>query len=50
MPKTSKNMRISSRHMSIYIENGRPMIQDVGSGNGTTLNGRKLAPKRTAAV
>ena len=34
---------ISRRHARFYIENGRPMIEDLNSRNGTFVNSQRLA-------
>jgi ABC-type multidrug transport system ATPase subunit/pSer/pThr/pTyr-binding forkhead associated (FHA) protein len=37
--------RTSWRHLRIEIENGSPVIRDLGSSNGTYLDGKKLADR-----
>jgi pSer/pThr/pTyr-binding forkhead associated (FHA) protein len=34
---------VSRRHARIYLESGRARLQDVGSANGTFLNGERIA-------
>lgn len=33
---------VSRRHARIWLENGEPVIEDLGSRNGITVNGRKV--------
>lgn len=35
---------VSRRHAELVFRDGRPLIQDLGSTNGTTLNGVSLTP------
>lgn len=35
---------VSRKHAKITVENGKAYVEDLGSTNGTTLDGRKLAP------
>lgn len=40
----------SRRHARFRIENGRMVIEDLNSTNGTTLNGRRLQPFRSSPI
>lgn len=35
---------VSRKHARITVENGKAWVEDMGSTNGTTVDGRKLAP------
>jgi hypothetical protein len=41
---------ISRRHAVVTVERGRLLLRDVGSRNGTRLNGKPLTPKRFEIV
>ena len=34
---------VSRRHARVFIKDGRYLIEDLGSGNGTSVNGQKIA-------
>jgi adenylate cyclase len=36
---------VSHRHARIWLENGNYWVEDLGSKNGTTLNGEKMQPR-----
>ena len=38
------NTTVSGRHCEIVVQNGAVYLRDLGSTNGTFINGRKLAP------
>ena len=46
----SHNPFISSRHAEILERNGRYFIRDIGSKNGTFVNGRKLSPNKEIQI
>src|SRR4051794_7912435 len=35
---------LSRRHAEIYLENGHAMLRDLGSANGTWVDGQQLGP------
>ena len=37
-----KDLDVSTRHASVTIQGGQPILQDLGSTNGTFLNGSKI--------
>jgi len=37
--------RVSWRHLHIHVENGSPILRDLGSSNGTYLDGKKLGDR-----
>lgn len=41
---------VSRKHAKITVENGKAYVEDLGSTNGTTLDGRKLAPGEKAEM
>lgn len=41
---TDKSLSVSRRHACIFKQNSVFLVQDLGSANGTFLNGRRLAP------
>lgn len=43
-PYDAHHKGISRQHAQIEISSGRVMLRDVGSVNGTRLNGKKLVP------
>ena len=45
-----EDKRVSRRHARIYEEKGKVFIEDVGSNNGTFLEGRKIIPKQKIEV
>src|ERR1019366_4400558 len=44
------DVRVSWRHLSVEIENGSPMLTDLGSSNGTFVDGKKLGDRPTRVV
>jgi len=38
-----RDLAVSSRHAVLYIDNGQWWVRDLGSRNGTYLNGRRIA-------
>lgn len=42
--------RVSRRHAAITMEQGRLTMEDLGSTNGTTVNGEPLAPGKTVEL
>jgi hypothetical protein len=49
-PYEAYQLGISRRHAVILIENQRLRIRDLGSRNGTYLNGRKLHPDQSTPL
>lgn len=45
-----EDKRVSRRHAKIYDENGKVFIEDVGSNNGTFLEGNKIIPGKKVEV
>lgn len=45
-----EDKRVSRRHARIYEENGKVFIEDVGSNNGTFLEGSKIIPGKKIEV
>jgi VanZ family protein len=45
-----KNTSVSARHLALTFHSGQFEIEDLGSSNGTRLNGRKLTPMRPALL
>lgn len=45
-----EDKRVSRRHARIYDENGKVFIEDLGSNNGTFLEGRKIIPRQKVEV
>ncbi|MEI8233760.1 MAG: VanZ family protein [Verrucomicrobiota bacterium] len=45
-----KNTSVSGRHLALTYRSGQFEIEDLGSSNGTRLNGRKLTPMRPALL
>lgn len=43
-PYNARSRGVSRRHAQIHRENGTLYIQDLGSSNGTYVNGQKLSP------
>lgn len=41
---------VSRQHAKLYRENGRLILEDLGSSNGTFLNGRRLGPHERKIV
>ncbi|MDF1660828.1 MAG: FHA domain-containing serine/threonine-protein kinase [Planctomycetota bacterium] len=46
-PDDDLSNQISGKHLSLRIENGQALVEDLGSSNGTKLDGQ-LLPKRQA--
>lgn len=44
-PYDAENMGVSRHHLEIFVDKERLQMQDLGSGNGTLLNGVKLESK-----
>lgn len=42
----AENLGVSRRHLSIKAANNPPLISDLGSANGTYINGQQLTPNR----
>ncbi|HWR19447.1 MAG TPA: PrsW family glutamic-type intramembrane protease [Clostridia bacterium] len=40
------NPRVSGAHCAVWFENGRVFVSDLGSTNGTFLNGERLIPNK----
>ena len=38
-----KSSAVSRRHARVFIKDGRYLIEDLGSGNGTSVNGQTIA-------
>jgi hypothetical protein len=36
------DIAVSRKHMKVVVQNGHPMLKDLGSGNGSLLNGEKV--------
>ena len=47
-PEGGYDAGVSRRHAVISLHNGRCMIEDLGSANGTFVNGRRLSPQAMA--
>lgn len=45
-----KNTSISGQHLALIFRTGRVELEDLGSSNGTRLNGRKLTPFQPVAL
>jgi len=41
---------VSRQHLQIMIQNGQAIIQDMGSPNGTTVNGQRMPARSTCAL
>jgi FHA domain-containing protein len=41
---TIDDLAVSRQHARIFLERGRYFVEDLGSSNGTTINGRHLQP------
>lgn len=41
---------VSKRHCEVMVQNGVPMIRDLGSTGGTTIDGRRIAPQTWHAL
>lgn len=46
---TIKNPNISRRHLRLEVTDGQVTVTDLGSTNGTRIDGRPLAPKQAAS-
>lgn len=49
-PEGGYDAGVSRRHAVISLHNGRCMIEDLGSANGTFVNGRRLSPQAMAGL
>ena len=47
---TLTSSSVSRTHCELFIQNGRMIVRDLGSSNGTWLNGKKLESNRDASV
>lgn len=47
---TLDDIKISREHARLYEENGSWFLEDVGSRNGTSVNGRKIQPNEPTEV
>lgn len=45
-----KNTSVSGQHLALIFRNGQVEVEDMGSSNGTRVNGRKLDPFRPAPI
>ncbi|MDD5349871.1 MAG: VanZ family protein [Chthoniobacteraceae bacterium] len=45
-----KNTSVSGRHLAITFRSGQFEIEDLGSSNGTRVNGRRLTPQQPALL
>jgi pSer/pThr/pTyr-binding forkhead associated (FHA) protein len=48
LTKLDQNSIVSRNHAEIFFENGRYWIKDLGSKNGTFLNGQKILSRPVA--
>ncbi len=49
-PHRGLELGVSRRHCKIYQRGGTYFIEDVGSSNGTFLNGKRLTPHKPQAI
>ena len=42
--------RVSGTHASVRFEDGRVIVRDMGSNNGTLINGNQIAPNSETVV
>lgn len=49
-PEGGYDAGVSRRHAVISLHNGRCMIEDLGSANGTFVNGKRLSPQAVAGL
>lgn len=47
---TLTSSSVSRTHCELFIQNGRMIVRDLGSSNGTWLNGKRLESNRDASV
>ncbi len=45
-PYKAEELGVSRRHVTVFVQNDMLLIRDLGSGNGTVLNGQRLEPER----